>query len=432
LLSAVAFKAPTPSDAAGAFVSQRFPEPVHVRQVTGRSNVENRFEARQSSAISPLYGREEELELLLRRWEQVRHGESRIVLITGEGGIGKSRLVRALQLALASKLHTTLNYHGSPHHRDSALWPVISQLRRAAGIEGEERAQEKLDKLDGLLSRCRKGSAANLPVFAALLSIPAHDRYALPGLSPQRVKERILRALLELWGELAADKPALIVFEDVHWLDPTSLELLCRAIDPAFCQRVLLLATARPECSPPWPNHRHVSSISLRRLGQNEGKALAQAIAGKTLPNPVAQQHMGLARQHSANLGRGHTLLGQYYFAIGAFLEASRQFRQALAIFAETPEDLSTLGAFGSQRVVCLSLLAGVHFALDEIALARPSHPNAGWSGCRPEQSRSRRRFLQSTRAEEFRGVGELCQGSYSRTTRRSGQRHRHYANGHG
>jgi class 3 adenylate cyclase len=103
-----------------------FPEPVRVRQVTGTSNVENRFEARQSSAISPLYGREEELELLLRRWEQVRHGESRIVLISGEGGIGKSRLVRALQLALASKLHTTLNYYGSPHHRDSAQWPVIS------------------------------------------------------------------------------------------------------------------------------------------------------------------------------------------------------------------------------------------------------------------------------------------------------------------
>ena len=199
-----------------------FPEPVHVRQVTGRSNIENRFEARQSSAMSPLYGREEELQLLLRRWEQVKHGEGRVVLITGEGGIGKSRLVRALQLALAGKVHTTLNYHGSPHHRDSALWPVISQLRRAAGIEGEDRAQGKLDKLERLLARCGKGSAANVPAFAALLSISAHGRYALPSLPPQRVKERILKALLELWGELAADKPALIVFEDVHWLDPTS------------------------------------------------------------------------------------------------------------------------------------------------------------------------------------------------------------------
>lgn len=149
-----------------------------------------------------------------------------------------------------------MNYHGSPHHRDSALWPVISQLRRGAGIEGEDRAQGKLDKLEGLLVRCGKGSAANVPAFAALLSIPAQGRYALPSLPPQRVKERILKALLQLWRELAADKPALIVFEDVHWLDPTSLELLSRAIDPAFRQRVLLLATARPEFSPSWPNYQ--------------------------------------------------------------------------------------------------------------------------------------------------------------------------------
>ena len=214
-----------------------------------------------------------------------------------------------------------------------------------------------------------------------------------------------MRALLELWGELAADKPALIVFEDVHWLDPTSLEpSAVPSIRPLSARAVAGNGKARNAAR---PGPIIGTSPAFRYAVSAKTRAKRWPHSGQDPPQPGSAAAHGIGTGNTVRTWAAATpLLGQYYFAIGAFLEASRQFRQALAIFAETPEDLSTLGAFGSQRVVCLSLLAGVHFALDEIALARPSHPNAGWSGCRPEQSRSRRRFLQSTRAEEISRCG--------------------------
>src|SRR5262245_27567859 len=264
-----------------------FPEPIHVRQVTGASSIENRFDARHGAAISPLLGREEELQLLLRRWEQAKRGEGRLVLVSGEAGIGKSRLARALQRQLIGTFHRAFNYHASPHQQDSALRPIISQLRGAAAIEREDPAERQLDKLAAFLTPCGEAVAAELPVFAALLSIPAPGRYPLPDLSPHRLKERILHALLRLWGEFARDKPLLVVFEDVHWLDPTSLELLSRTVEASLHWRLLLLVTARPEFSAPWPNHQHISSLALSRLGQSEGRALVQGLVEKTLPEAV-------------------------------------------------------------------------------------------------------------------------------------------------
>jgi class 3 adenylate cyclase len=269
-----------------------FPEPVHVRQVLGPSKVESRFEAHHQSGTSPLLGRGEELGLLLRRWDEAKRGEGRVVLLTGEPGIGKSRLASALREHLRSAApHTPLSYICSPLHQGSALNPFIGQLNRAAGIEWDDSAEAKLDKLQSLLAQSSGNLAENMPLFAALLAIPTGDRYPSPEMTPPRRKERSLAALLDQLRRLASRQPILMVFEDLHWIDPTSLELLSLAIEQIGEQRILLLATARPEFAPSWPNHRHTSTVLLNRLGRSDGETLITGIAkGKYLPTQVCDQ----------------------------------------------------------------------------------------------------------------------------------------------
>src|SRR5262245_48940338 len=215
----------------GRHTLKGFSEPVHVRQVLGPSKVESRFEAQHQSGTSPLLGRDEELDLLLRRWEEAKRGEGRVVLLTGEPGIGKSRIARALRDQLRSDSHTPLNYFCSPHHQSSALYPHITQLNRAAGIERDDSTEVKLDKLQSLLAQSTGNFAGNMPLFAALLAIPAGDRYPSPEMTPQRRKERTLAALLDQLRQLASQQPVLMAFADLHWNDPTSLELLSLAIE---------------------------------------------------------------------------------------------------------------------------------------------------------------------------------------------------------
>jgi predicted ATPase len=271
-----------------------FPEQVHVRQVLGPSKVESRFEAQHQSGTSPLLGREEELGLLLQRWDEAKRGDGRVVLLTGEPGIGKSRLASALREHLRSAPHTPLSYFCSPLHQGSALYPFIGQLNRAAGIERDDSAEAKLDKLQSLLAQSSGNLAEDMPLIAALLSIPGDDRYPSAEMSADRRKERTLAALLGQIRWLASRQPVLMVFEDLHWIDPTSLELLSRAIEQIGEQRILLLATARPEFTPSWPNHRHTSTLSLNRLGRSDGEALITDIAkGKRLPIEVRDQIIG-------------------------------------------------------------------------------------------------------------------------------------------
>ena len=274
----------------GSQTLKGFGEPLLVRQVIRPSKIENRFEVRRPAMGSRLLGRDEELDLLWRRWEQAKRGEGRVVLVTGEPGIGKSRLTRALQERLASEPYTQLLYHCSPYHQDSALYPIIGQLIRAAGIERDDAPQTKLDKLEVLLQQSSENPAEAVPLFAALLSIPGGDRYPLPKFTPQRIKERTLGSLLAHLKQLAAHRPVLMVFEDLHWIDPTSLELLSLAIDQIKSARILMLATARPEFTPPWPSHRHTSSIGLTRLDKIEGEALIAGVTGKSLPRELLDQ----------------------------------------------------------------------------------------------------------------------------------------------
>ena len=192
------------------------------------SSVESRFEALHASGLTALVGREEELELLLRRWSRAKTGEGQVVLLSGEAGIGKSRLTAALLERLAAEPHTRLRYFCSPQHTDSAFYPIIGQMERAAGLAHEDTPQAKLDKLDAVLAQTST-SPEDAALFAEMLSLPNDGRYPALDLTPEQRRQRTLEALtVATRGDWHASDPVLMIFEDAHWIDPTSLEVLGR------------------------------------------------------------------------------------------------------------------------------------------------------------------------------------------------------------
>jgi predicted ATPase/class 3 adenylate cyclase len=265
-------------------------EPILVWQVLGTSGVESRFEAMHKTKLPPLFGRDEEMELLLRRWQHATEQEGRVVVLTGEPGIGKSHIALALDERLQSEAHITLRYFCSAHHTNSALFPYIGQLERAARFERGDSGAQKLGKLETLLAQSA-ADADQVGVLANLLSLPLGDRYRLPELSPQKRKEKTLAALLAHLDGLAARQPVFVIFEDIHWIDPTSLELLAATVERVPQLRALLLATARPEFTLPWPSYPHMTTLPLTRLGRRDGAALVEQVTGgKTLPKEVMDQ----------------------------------------------------------------------------------------------------------------------------------------------
>jgi class 3 adenylate cyclase/predicted ATPase len=248
------------------------------------SSVASRFEALHGAGLTALVGREEELELLSRRWLRAKTGEGQVVLLSGEAGIGKSRLTASLMERLASEPHTRLRYFCSPQHTDSAFYPIINQMERAAGMAHDETAQSKLDKLDMMLAQTStpKQDAA---LFAEMLSLPNDGRCPALELTPQQRRQETLEALVSQVELLARQNPVLMIFEDTHWSDPTSLEVLGRIVDRVRSLPVLLLVTFRPEFDPPWLGRAYVTALTINRLAERDIRAMIDVVVGnKSLP----------------------------------------------------------------------------------------------------------------------------------------------------
>ena len=261
--------------------------PVRAWAALRASSVEGRFEALHATDLTVLVGREEESELLLRCWSKAKTGEGQVVLLTGEAGIGKSRLAVALVERLAGEPHTRLRYFCSPQHTNSALYPIIGQIEHAAGLAHDDTPQAKLDKLNAVLEQTST-SIEDAALFAQMLSLPNDGRYPLLDLTPQQRRQRTLEALTAQAAKLATQRPVLMIFEDAHWIDPTSLELLSRTVDQIKTVPALLIVTFRPEFQAPWVENSHVTSVTLNRLGKNEVAALIAGLVGnKELPADV-------------------------------------------------------------------------------------------------------------------------------------------------
>ena len=251
------------------------------------SSVESRFDALHASGLTELVGREEELEILMRRWSKAKTGVGQAVLLSGEAGIGKSRLTAALLERLTAEPHTRLRYFCSPQHTDSAFFPIIGQMERAAGMVQDDAPQARLDKLDAVLAQAST-SKQDAALLADMLSLSNDGRYPTLELTAQQRRQRTLEALTVQLAELASQHPVLMIFEDIHWIDPTSLEALSRTMDRIRTLPALLIATFRPEFSAPWMGQSHVMSITLSRLGEREATAIIARLAGNNeLPTDV-------------------------------------------------------------------------------------------------------------------------------------------------
>src|SRR5229473_2210943 len=254
------------------------------------SSVGSRFEALHTTGLIALVGREEESQLLHRRWSRAKSGEGQVVLLSGEAGIGKSRLTAALLEKLATEPHTRLRYFCSPQHTDSALYPIIGQMERAAGLAHDDKLQARLDKLDAVLAQTST-STQDAALFAEMLSLPNDGRYPALELTPQQRRQKTLEALISQLEALTRWNPVLMIFEDAHWTDPTSLEVFGRVVDGIAILPVLLIVTFRPEFDPPWIGQPHVTALTINRLTQRDVDAMIDRVVGnKQLPASIRRE----------------------------------------------------------------------------------------------------------------------------------------------
>ena len=263
--------------------------PVRSWRVVGVAAAESRLEA-HGGHLSPLVGREQEIGLLMERWDRAQDGEGQVVLLSGEPGIGKSRIAQLLRERIAEMPHVRLRYQCSPYHSNTAFHPIVEQLERAARFATDDTVDVRLDKLEALLAQGTDTVDEIASFVAPLLSLPV-DRYPSLGLSPQKHKERAIEALGDQLLGLSRTNPVLFLIEDVHWCDPSTLQLLGDTIGRIAEARVLMVATFRPEFVPPWSGHGHLTMHSLNRFGRRHAAKLAMQVAdGKPLPEDVIDQ----------------------------------------------------------------------------------------------------------------------------------------------
>jgi class 3 adenylate cyclase/predicted ATPase len=266
-----------------------FARPIAAWQVAGKTAVTTRSHALQSSDLLPLIGRDEEIELILSRWKRARSGEGQVVLLSGEAGIGKSRLTVALLEQLGREPHIRLRCFCSPQHTDSTLYPVIGEMLRAAHFAHDDSQQVKMDKLDALLAQSST-PPEDAALFAEMLSLPNDGRYPPVEVEPQLRRQKTLKALGSQIEALARINPLLVIFEDAHWADPTSLELFAQAVDLAVSHRLLILVTFRPEFSLPLIGRPHVTELTLNRLSPCDIDFLIEGVVGnRPLPAGIRQ-----------------------------------------------------------------------------------------------------------------------------------------------
>ena len=268
-------------------------QPLEVYQVLYESTARSRLEAAGSTGLTPLVGREQEVGLLRERWAQVKDGLGQVVLLSGEAGIGKSRLVQVLKEHVAAEPQAWLTpCQCSPYHQHSALYPMIDLLERVAlRFEREESPLQKLSKLEGFLVQYGLPLAETVPLLATLLSLPLTADYVPLAVSPEQQKQKTLQALLTILLRIAAQQPVLFVMEDLHWVDPTTLEFLTLLVDQGPTARIMALWTFRPDFSPPWTGRSHLTQVTLPRLPRQQATEMTDRVAhGKALPAEVVEQ----------------------------------------------------------------------------------------------------------------------------------------------
>src|SRR5262249_4194962 len=265
--------------------------PVAVYRVLRESEAHSRVEAAVGTGLTPVVGREEERGLLHRRWEQAKAGEGQVVLLSGEAGIGKSRLVQTLKEQAVTEGAIRIEFRCSPYHQNSAFYPIIEHLQRLLQFVPHEGPQARLTKLTQMLARYRFPRADTLPLLAALLSLPQPDGAAPLTLSPQKQKQKTQEALVAWLLEEGQHTAVYCVWEDLHWADPSTLETLTLSLDQVPTTRQLALLAFRPDFTPPWRLRSHLTHLTLPRLGRPHIEAMVeQTTGGKALPGEILQQ----------------------------------------------------------------------------------------------------------------------------------------------
>ena len=266
-------------------------EPVHAWQVVAVSEAANRFDASHGERLTPLVGREQEIGLLMDRWQLAREGEGQVVLLAGEPGIGKSRSLSALRERLEAQGAQALRFQCSPYYINSAFWPSIDNFERALKFKRDETPESKLDKLEALMVNEYNRPIADVRFIASMLSIPCEERYGALAMTPQKHKDETLRTLVDLTEAAARKQPSMMLYEDLHWADPTSLEVLELLIDRVRTIPLLIVLTHRPEFQSRWSQHGHVTALNLSKLTRNQSAAMVSKLAnGKALPGDLLEQ----------------------------------------------------------------------------------------------------------------------------------------------
>jgi class 3 adenylate cyclase/tetratricopeptide (TPR) repeat protein len=275
----------------GALALKGLRQPLQAYRVLHESGAQTRLDIITPRGLTPLVGRDEEVALMQRRWEQATAGMGQVVLLSGEAGIGKSRLVQVLKEHIASVPHTWIEWRGSSSHQQSALYPVIDHLHRLLRRPHDAPPAEPLRTLEAALTTSGVALPEAVPLLAALLSLSLPDSYPPLSLTPQRQRQKTLETLMAWLYAETQQQPVLLIVEDLHWVDPSTLELLSLLIEPCAQRRLCLVLTARPEFHPPWAMVAHLTALTLRRLAPTEvGRVVTHVVGDKAFPPAVLQE----------------------------------------------------------------------------------------------------------------------------------------------